>query len=419
MKVGYVPALDRSSGGIYQYSEALFKSLQSLQDCGALNISIVLRSRYANHEEIFKSAEHRVFELYPSTFLGKLARRSIQKVPTNLNDLVRRIATLGSFRTQRRGLGEIVWTDTGRSLSLDVSLLIFPAPDRLAFELGIPSIMAIHDLQHRLQPDWPEFSRREWHAREYVYRNAAQHALILLVDSEVGRDDVLNLYSEHGATSERVKVLPFLPSPRLRMDSSPAEVSSTLQKFSLPDRFLLYPAQFWPHKNHLRLVEAISRVRDRGIHLVLCGSSSGSLRKATYRQVMQRTKELKVDQRISHLGYVSDEDLSALYASATALVFPTFFGPTNIPVIEAWNFGVPVLTSRIRGVTEQVGDAGLLVDPRSVEEMAAGMDRLWTDDNLRRSLVEAGNRRLALYTPEDHRERLGEILAEAAARLDA
>ena len=98
-------------------------------------------------------------------------------------------------------------------------------------------------------------------------------------------------------------------------------------------------------------------------------------------------------------------------------VMPTFFGPTNIPVLEAWAFGCPVLTSDIRGVREQAGDAAVLADPRSVEAIADGIYQLWTDENLRRTLADRGRQRLSTYTPDDYRRRLMEILEEAKARV--
>lgn len=413
MRVGFIPADDASSGGMFQYSNAISASIARLAlESSIPSPTILARGKAPKIDETL-----RVVSLdSPSTHAVKRILRGT--LPPGIRGSALRLSPV-----RRGGADQVVAPrpEIARRLKgLGIDVLLFPGPDVLASESGFPSIMAIHDLQHRLQPEFPEVSRRgEWQAREYIYRNAARETLLMLVDSEVGKQDVLDLYGEHGATQDRVKILPFVASPGLRTGIAAADVSATVSRFKLPDRFLLYPAQFWPHKNHLRIVEALGAIADRDVHVVFCGSNSGSLRKRTFREAMRRAAELRVMDRVHYLGYVSDDVLSALYASAVALVFPTFFGPTNIPVIEAWNFGVPVLTSRIRGITEQVGDAGLLVDPRSVEEMAAGMDRLWTDADLRISLIEAGNRRLSLYTPEDHRDRLGEILAEAAARLDA
>src|SRR5438046_4508110 len=109
--------------------------------------------------------------------------------------------------------------------------------------------------------------------------------------------------------------------------------------------------------------------------------------------------------------------MGPLYSQAACLVMPSFFGPTNIPVLEAWAFGCPVLTSDIRGVREQVGDAALLADPTSVESIADGLHRLWTDRELGRTLSDLGRRRLATYTPEDYVRRLIEIVEQGEERV--
>lgn len=401
---------DLSSGGIYQYSRALNEALSHLAADERIPLPIVVTRSDAHQIQASLLVS---LDPAPRGFFKDLARRWLPEVAKeSLRRTFRRCTGAADRPIRHR-------RDVNRRLKgHGIDVLILPAPDSLAFQAGVPSIMAVHDLQHQLQPEFPEVSQKgEWEAREYIYRNAAREALFLLVDSEIGKEDVLEFYSEYGATPERIKVLPFVPSPDLRSDLTTNEVRDAMSRFDLPERFFLYPAQFWPHKNHMRLIEALGSLREKDAHLVLCGSNSGSLRKRTFKEAMRRAVELHLEDRVHYLGYVTDEELSALYASAVGLVFPTFFGPTNIPVIEAWNFDLPVMTSRIRGITEQVGDAGLLIDPRSVEEIADAMRRLWSDAELASSLAEAGRRQLSLYTPEDHRERLAEILDEAEARL--
>jgi glycosyltransferase involved in cell wall biosynthesis len=192
--------------------------------------------------------------------------------------------------------------------------------------------------------------------------------------------------------------------------------------YDLPERFLFYPAQFWPHKNHTRVVQALGALKEEHglqIPVVFLGSHSGEVRERTFREVMSLSSRLGIEDDVHYLGYLPDEDMSGLYAEAAALVMPTFFGPTNIPVLEAWAFGCPVLTSDIRGIREQVGDAGVVVDPRSVEAIADGIYRLWTDETLANRLADSGRRRLAQYTPDDYRRRLVAILQEAKTRVSA
>jgi glycosyltransferase involved in cell wall biosynthesis len=216
--------------------------------------------------------------------------------------------------------------------------------------------------------------------------------------------------------------LPFLPACYLATDISQSERQRVRTIYRLPERYLFYPAQFWPHKNHTRIVQALGLLKQEHglkIPVVFCGSYTGELRERTFREAISLASHLGLEKEIRYLGYLPDEDMSGIYAEAAALVMPTFFGPTNIPILEAWAFSCPVLTSDIRGVREQVQGAGILVDPRSVEAIAHGIYRLWTDEHLACSLADLGRQRLANYTPDDYRQRLVAILQEAKTRVRA
>src|SRR5262249_4685872 len=100
-----------------------------------------------------------------------------------------------------------------------VDLMIYPVPDPLSFEAGVPYVMAIHDLQHRLQPDFPEVSADgEWESREYLFRNGSRYATLLLADSQTGKEDILTFYEPYGVTADRVKILPFAPTSYLAVE---------------------------------------------------------------------------------------------------------------------------------------------------------------------------------------------------------
>jgi hypothetical protein len=140
-----------------------------------------------------------------------------------------------------------------------IDLMLYPTPIPLSFEAGIPYIMAIHDLQHRLQPQFPEVSSNgEWESREYYFRNGSRYATLLLADSEVGKEDILACYESFGVTADRVKVLPFLPASYLAVDIPEADRQRVRAAYQLPPRYLFYPAQFWPHKNHINIVHALA-----------------------------------------------------------------------------------------------------------------------------------------------------------------
>jgi glycosyltransferase involved in cell wall biosynthesis len=346
-------------------------------------------------------------------------------------NVVRRIAGEGPHRQVWRRLRAMVQDNADRVVSRPditqqfhdsgVELCVYPYPLALSFESQVPYVMAVHDLQHRLQPEFPEVSADgQWESREHLFRNGARYATLLLADSEVGKEDILNFYGPYGVSPDQVKVLPFLPASYLVQDISETERQRVRDAYQLPERYLFYPAQFWPHKNHVRIVQALGRLKEEHgvkIEIVFCGSHSRTIREETFREVLSLSRQLGLEKQIHYAGYVPDQDMSGIYAEAVALVMPTFFGPTNIPVLEAWALGCPVLTSDIRGIREQAQDGAVLVDPRSVEAIADGIYRLWTNDNLAQTVVQRGRQLLAAYTPADYQERVIEIVEDAKTRV--
>ena len=433
MRVGIVPTLSGANGGIYQYSVTMLRILHEWKDNGCEHHFVVFT------HEITDPAVVSVINGDGWT-IKPLQRPSL---PLQALNGLRRIIGEGPHRELWRSLRSRMSRYPIRHKRLDpdpdavryrpeanqwlnncgVDLMMYPVPTPLSFEARVPYIMAIHDLQHRLQPEFPEVSANgEWEWREYRYRNGTRYATLLLADSEVGKEDILNFYGPYGVTPDQVKILPFLPACYLATDISQSERQRVRTIYRLPERYLFYPAQFWPHKNHTRIVQALGLLKQehgRKIPVVFSGACTGEIRERTFREVISLSSQLGLEKEIHYLGYVPDEDMSGIYAEAAALVMPTFFGPTNIPILEAWAFGCPVLTSDIRGIREQVQDAGVLVDPRSVEAIADGIYRLWIDENLACSLVDLGRQRLASYTPDDYRQRLVAILQEAEMRVSA
>lgn len=397
MRLGIHPILKREAGGIYQYGITMLESLDALARRHGGDEWVVLA--HDVHDPALARFKR-------PTWVTKPFRPQGRRAESGSDGSV-------SIDTPHHQADMQAWlTECG------IELMLYPAPHRLSFETDIPFVMAIHDLQHRLQPEFPEVSTNgEWERREYLFRNAARRATMLIAESPVGREDILRFYGEYGVSPDMVKVLPYLPA---HIDNTVASPEAVCEQRAIPRQFLFYPAQFWPHKNHLRIVQALGLIKKRNdinIPIVFTGSARGELREAAHAEILREAEQLGVRDQVLDLGYVTDHELSALYRAAAALIMPTFFGPTNIPILEAWSHGCPVLTSDIRGVRDQAGDAAMLVDPRNVEAIAEGMRSLWTDENLRGDLVARGTRRIALYTADDYRARLYEILNEAKDRV--
>lgn len=426
MKIGVFLHLHPDGGGVYQYSLSYLQALEAWRASGAPH-------------EFFLVSE----EVFDHPLIGELTRQGWQTIAlpatpvsraARIGERVARFAHAGFAKSWRRTVNHLrrqtvaiddvfprpQWTKCLRARGIE--LMLYPVPLTICAEIDVPFVFSIHDLQHRLQPEFPEVGTAgEWHGREYLFRNGVRAAAGVLVDSDAGKDDVMNFYAEAGARPERVHVLPFLPPPYLLESRvSAPQIAALRERHGLPERYFFYPAQFWPHKNHVRLIEALALLRDelgQSATLVLCGSHSGELREGVWNECQELIARHHLETQVRYLGFVPDDEMPALYAGATALVMPTFFGPTNIPVLEAWASGCAVITSDLRGIREQCGDAALLCDPRQIEPWARAMQQLWSDDALRRDLIAKGHARLGSYTPADFQERLVAAIEASIALL--
>lgn len=281
-----------------------------------------------------------------------------------------------------------------------IDLMIYPTPEREAFEVGCPYIMAMHDVAHRILPQFAEFrAGGVYEQREYVYGKGIRNALYVLADSEVGRQQLISHYA---ARPEKVRVLPFIPPPYIGRDGEGGGVEEVRARYDLPEKFIFYPAQFWPHKNHENLIKALSIIRaSKGeeISAVFVGSKQNKW--DGFQNVGRLVDSLGIGGQILYLGYVVSEHIRALYEMATALVMPSFLGPTNLPILEAFATGCPVVASDIEGIRQQVGNAGILVDPNSPEEIADAIHRIWVDEELRNALARRGYRKDKEWSSED------------------
>lgn len=298
-------------------------------------------------------------------------------------------------------------------MRLGCDVWIFPSQDSMAYWIPAPSVCAIHDLMHRYEPQFEESaSPAEFKYREFNYSNMARWCAGILVDSSTGATQVAESY---GTEMSRIHVLPFIPPDYIYRTVSDGDMKALREKYGLPDKFFFYPAQFWKHKNHELLVRGLHRnLADHAdMQLVFCGGQ-----KNNYDYITGLIAELGLDSRIRVIGYIPDDDMAVMYHCAQALLMPTFYGPTNIPPLEAMACGCPVAVSRIYGMPEQLGDAALYFDPRSEDEIAAVMAALWSDEALCRRLRERGAARSAGWGIVEFSRRLGGILdsVSAAAR---
>jgi glycosyltransferase involved in cell wall biosynthesis len=251
-----------------------------------------------------------------------------------------------------------------------------------------PGVVTLHDLQHRELPEFFSAAERAYRAR--AYDRAARNAAHVISVSEHGRAAAIELL---GLDPARVTAIPWgLDHDRFR--PGPVEDDAELlAPYRLPERFLLYPANLWPHKNHEALLRALARCGRPDLTLVLTGQPFRRLG-----ELERLAGELGVGERVRHLGYVPSAVVPALYRAATALAFPSLYEGFGGPPLEAMACGCPVASSRAASLEEVCGDAALYFDPSDVDELAAALHHVVGNTELRDELRRAGLERAAGFT---------------------
>jgi glycosyltransferase involved in cell wall biosynthesis len=287
------------------------------------------------------------------------------------------------------------------------NLWIFPSQDIRSFQIPVPALVTILDLVHRYCPSFPE-SASTWEIinREPGYANMCRWAKGVLVVSEIDKQQVLESFLP---PAERVHVLPMVAARYMYETTVPDDMDS---RYPVPAKYLFYPAQFWWHKNHLNLVRAVASLKQElpDIKLVLAGSQ-----KNAWDAVNALIRELGVADDIIILGYVPDAYMPELYRRARALIYATYFGPCNLPPLEAMVVGCPMATSDVTCMPDRVGDAALVFDPYAVDQIAECMRRLWTDDRLCDELSRKGKERGSSWGQPQFNARFLDIVSSIIA----
>lgn len=412
MKVGVYFTPHKDQGGVYQYSIEFLRALSEISDLEC----IVIATSTDIPQEIKTSNKFKIINVAND---GRDRSIKIRDVLSTLfapiiSPLSRPLFLLGFFKIliplQRMLLKLQIEVMEGNNLDL----VFYPTTSHISFLANTPSVVAVHDLQHRINPQFREVSSGgRWEYREFGLRRITHHSFRIFVDSKVGKEQLLNYYPD---SKGKVVILPYLPPDYLDKSPTRNRQKQVAKELNLPDRFVFYPSKFWPHKNHTNLVKALYHLKkdDKKVNLVLSGSKRADF--SSYKKVMRLVEKLRLTDQIYYVGFVSPEQLSVLYKKARALVMPTYFGPSNIPVLEAWAMGTPVVYSDIPGCREQLDDAGLLVDPNDPQDIAAKVIEVYTNSDLRRRLTKKGERKIKEWNQEDFAKKIEKVIRDFEAK---
>jgi glycosyltransferase involved in cell wall biosynthesis len=384
-RIGIFLTADPSNGGMFQYSQAVLSAILALPR-GEFSVIV------AYLDPVW------------TQYIEEPAMLSLQINPSMAMNAIGRLwATLGMSLKLWRMCFSRLDSALKSLVQQNCDLWIFPVQDFWPTQFPVPMIAAVHDLMHRYESRFPEVSAHgRFRFRETYLSDICKQARGLLVDSELGKAQV---HESYGVPVKKIFVLPYVIPDYLRDYQATSDFAS---RYTLPHRYLFYPSQFWQHKNHMGLIRAIAKVKEKfpDVHAVFAGSKTRE-----YPRILSAVESLGLQGNVTFLGYVPDRDMPELYRRARALVMPTFFGPTNIPPLEAFVLGCPVAVSRIYAMPEQVGDAALLFDPNSTEEMASCIGQLWSDGLLCRKLIEEGWKKVDFWGPDKFNAAFRDIVA--------
>lgn len=266
--------------------------------------------------------------------------------------------------------------------SLPVDVMHHPLTVLNPSGLKFPSALTFHDMQQEYFPEFfapAELARR----RKSYLASVLEARAVIAVSEHVGAC----IAEKYGIDAGKVHVVHSGCGDQFHPREA-AILAVTAAKYSIDSPFMLYPAAPWPHKNHLRLLEAVrilvERKRFDGL-LFLTGA-----RQNAYQEMLETIVRLGLSSRVKWLGYVPKEDLPHLYNLARITVFPSLFEGFGLPVAEAMASGCPVVCSRSSSLPEVGGDAVMYFDPLAIEDIAEKVGLVWNDDGVRNELRARG-----------------------------
>ena len=239
----------------------------------------------------------------------------------------------------------------------------------------LKTVVTIHDLGAQFLPQYHTFPQK-------IYLNwstnfAVKFATRIIAVSLATKKDLIE---KLGAEEERIEVVyEGVDHQKFKVQSSKFKIEKALKKYQIKSPYLLFVGTIQPRKNVGRLIEAFAQVLKvtngtkgpsgrKGIELVLAGAK-GWLADEVY----QLPKKLGVEKQIKFLGYVDEGDLPLLYNGALVFVLPSLVEGFGLPPLEAMACGCPTIVSQVSSLPEVAGEAGILIDPESVDSIAQGI----------------------------------------------
>jgi glycosyltransferase involved in cell wall biosynthesis len=332
-----------------------------------------------------------LFEQYRSQPGWKVAVVNDSLLP--MKRRLSRVTLLATDRAFYKRASDLLFGKIQREMEADSDILYTPTVVLQSFNSRKPTVLSMHDIQHVHYPEFFSWGRRL--SRKITYGLSASHANWFQASSEFIKQDLLAHFRELApqqiaVIAEGVNIADF---------STPIDNDSCLDRYDLPDRFLFYPAQLWPHKNHITVLKALKEIETLHgvkIPLVLTGAAYSAAA-----EILEFVKQRSLDYVI-YLGKVPFEELVGLYQRAAYLITAVLYESSSQPILEAAAAGTAIIASKTPPNVELSRVLKLnLFEPLDVEGLARMIHRLWNDEQVADLQIAHNRHHIGAYSWEN------------------
>jgi glycosyltransferase involved in cell wall biosynthesis len=272
-------------------------------------------------------------------------------------------------------------------LSLDIDLLYVPYQANPFHESVFPSVVTMHDVQELHYPEFFTPDERAWRA-EYYWKSLKNSSAVAVSFNHVKQD----LIKYFDLPDDKIHVCP-IPHNNINLEAPNHEQELIYeQKYAQWENFILYPAQFWEHKNHISLIKAVEFIKKK-FNKSVNVSFTGRKNHHFFSTIKNYLQTSEVAKRIHFLGLVPEDELHWLYKNCSLVVIPTLYEAGSFPLLEAMSLNTPVICSSVTSLPETINDARFIFEPLNIEQMADLIIRMLDDSELRSANIANSEKR--------------------------
>lgn len=243
-----------------------------------------------------------------------------------------------------------------------------------------------------------------------LFKNSTEKADLIFTVSNFSKEDIIKTYP---VAKNKIKVVyPGVMIEKFEIRATDEEINKVKQKYNLPKKYILFVGQPRENKNLKRLLKAYSMLDNN------FKDEFGLVYANTTEELNKLSKELNVENYVRLLNGVDEEDIVPVYQASSCVTLVSTNEGFGLPLVEAMASKVPVLASNVSCLPEIVGDAGVLVNPYSEEEIKTGLEKILTDSELRQKLIKLGEERAKFFTWENCAKNFEKYVEEFLSKND-